>query len=514
MMISLGWAAAVLTGTIQLAAPAPTSAQDMIQRIESAVVLSYQIGSSPVTSLADRLKALRVPGLSVAVVKDLDVHWAKGFGVRDAETGEPVTEETLFQAASITKSISAALTLRLFEKGLLDLDRDVNDYLKRWKVPENEFTATEKVTIRRILSHTAGLTVSGMPSYGEGESLPSLLQILDGQPPARNVPVRVDRTPGTEYKYSGGGYTVLQVLIEDVTGRPLPQLAVEEVFRPAGMARSVICLCNAPALAGQAASAHSAEGGSSPGQAFVQGGSGCCELWTTATDLARYVIALQKSLRGDPGALLSRPTARMMATLEREGGRGLGLTLRRYGGVTYIGHDGSNVGFIGRILGHPDKGYGLAVLANANAWDILDDMMTTIAAAYGWEGIKPDRYASAAEVGAESRRKWTSSPPPGGSSEAALGPQGFFLLRRGYDGAGIAVLRLMVELNPRSASAADTLGSAYARIGDKANALKTYRRAKELLDRYPEANRGNEARRASILAAIQKLEGGGQTPGR
>jgi len=367
---------------------APDAAQDMIRRIESEIIQSAPGGAAASVSLVEKLKALKIPGLSVAVVKDFAIHWAKGYGVRDSRSGEPVTEDTLFQVASITKSISATVTLRLVQSGLLDLDRNVNDYLKRWKVPDNEFTKVEKVTLRHILSHTAGLTVSGFRGYAEGEPVPTILQVLDGVPPANSGPVRVERVPGSGYKYSGGGYTILQVLLEDVTGRPLPELAAEHVFKPAGMTRSAICLCNAPALEGQAALGHSKDGSPFKGYTFLQGGSGCCELWTTPSDLARFVIALQKSLRGDAGTLLSQSTVRMMMDADTKSGSALGMFIQRFGDAAYFNHDGGNVGFVSRFLGHPDKGYGLAIVINTDSpGRMIRELTATIGAAYGWEGF-------------------------------------------------------------------------------------------------------------------------------
>jgi CubicO group peptidase (beta-lactamase class C family) len=380
--------AASLAAFVPVQAQAPESAQDMIRKVESEIVQTIQIGTSSLKSVADKLKEMKIPGLSVAVVKGFAVHWAKGYGVRDSRTGEPVTEETLFQVASITKTISAIVTLRLVQDGILDLDRNVNDYLKSWKVPENEWTKIEKVTLRRILSHTAGLTVSGFRGYAEGEPVPTIIQVLDGVPPANNGPVRVERVPGSGFKYSGGGYTILQVLLEDVTGRPLPELAAEHVFKPAGMTRSAICLCSAPSLESQAALGHSKDGAPFKGYTFLQGGSGCCELWTTPSDLARLVIALQKSLRGDAGALLSQSTARKMMDADTQSGAGLGIFIRRFGDAAYFNHDGGNVGFVSRFLGHPDKGYGLAIVINTDSQGtMIRDLTGAVGSVYDWEGF-------------------------------------------------------------------------------------------------------------------------------
>jgi len=355
-------------------------------------------------NLQERMKSLKVPGLSIAVVKDFELQWAKGYGVRASRTGALVTEDTLFQVASITKSISAVIALRLVQDGILDLDKDVNGYLKRWKVPENEFTRVEKVTLRRLLSHTAGLTVRGFRGYAEGEAVPTILQLLDGLPPANNAPVRVDRVPGTEIRYSGGGYTVLQCLLEDVMGRPYPELAAEFVFAPAGMTRSTFCPPCEDSLKGQTSMGHSVDDSgnvtSFKGYAFLDKGSGCCELWTTSSDLARFIIAIQRALRGDPGSILSLEMARAMISPQKnvpKGSgvfdKGLGCDLPRFGDAVYFNHDGGNIGFSARYLGHPEGGYGFALMINSDsASTLVEELTMAVAGAYGWEGIKPVFY--------------------------------------------------------------------------------------------------------------------------
>jgi CubicO group peptidase (beta-lactamase class C family) len=485
-----------------------TPVPDQIAKFESSVVRQLQIGASPVVTLAERLKALKIPGLSVAIVEDFTIRWAKGYGVRDTATREPVTAETVFQAASIAKSISATITMRLVEEGRLDLDRNVNDYLKRWQVPENDLTRIEKVTLRRLLSHTAGLTVSGFRGYAEGEPVPTILQVLDGLPPANSAAVRVDLVPGTRYRYSGGGYTALQVLLEDVTGRTLDQLAEAYVFKPVGMTSSFICLCNAPDKAALAASGHRAAGAPFKGYTFLQGGSGCCELWTTPTDLARYLIALQKSLRGDAGSLLSRKSARLMATLEGEDGRSLGLTIRRYGETLYFGHDGGNIGFVSRFLGHPDKGYGLAVMINTDAaGPMIEELTLTAAEVYGWEGLKPRQYESVDACIDAIRRGRAASPRSPEYSEGALNRHGYDLIQSGETGLAIRMFLLNVELNPHSANACDSLAEGYGNAGDRAKAAESYRRALDLFDRFPGENASYAAAVPNTRAKIAKLAG-------
>jgi CubicO group peptidase (beta-lactamase class C family) len=485
--------------------------QDMVRKVENGLVREVQIGEQSPMNLEERIKALKVPGLSIAVVNDFQVQWSKGYGVLDSRTGAPVTDQTLFQVASITKCMGAVVALRLVQDGALDMDRDVNSYLKRWKVPENEFTRVEKVTLRRLLSHTAGLTVSGFRGYAEGEAVPTILQVLDGLPPANSAPVRVDRIPGSGYRYSGGGYTVLQLLLEDVTGRPLSKLVTEYVFEPAGMTRSTLCPACDDSPERQTSMGHSLDDAGNVtifrGYAFLQGGSGCCELWTTSSDLARFIIAIQRALRGDPGSILSSEIARAMLTTEKGGPAGLGLFVRRYGDALYFNHDGGNIGFSARFIGHPERGYGFAVMVNSDsAYSLFSELTMAVAGAYGWEGIKPVYYKDAAALLEEIRLKRKEAPDDPEYSESGLNGMGYALLSLGYQDAAIGVFLLNVEFNPQSANCSDSLAEAYERMGDRTNALKYYHQAIDLLNRFSERNKAYERSRAAAIEKIRKLE--------
>ena len=137
--------------------------------------------------LHQRMTYHKVPGFSIAFIDREELAWAKGYGVREAGQADPVTIDTIFQAASISKPVTAIVALRLVEAGFLDLDADVNDILRTWKLPKSKHTqvdgAYRPVTLRGLLSHTAGVTPRGYPGYPLGKPLPTLRQILDGKPP-------------------------------------------------------------------------------------------------------------------------------------------------------------------------------------------------------------------------------------------------------------------------------------------------------------------------------------------
>jgi CubicO group peptidase (beta-lactamase class C family) len=170
-------------------------------RVENGLQKPNRLKGSPAEpmKLAERMEHYKVPGVSVAVIHAGGVEWARGYGRRDVDSGAPVTAETLFQAASLSKGVAAAVAMRLVEQGKLSLDEDVNAKLRSWKVPDNDFTQTEKVTLRRLLSHNAGLTVHGFPGYAQGAAVPALVQLLDGKAPANTAAVRVTKAPGSGF---------------------------------------------------------------------------------------------------------------------------------------------------------------------------------------------------------------------------------------------------------------------------------------------------------------------------
>ena len=188
-------------------------------------------------TLHDRMSADRVPGISLAVIHNGEIEWAQGFGVAQLD-GAPVTAETLFQSGSISKPVAAMAALRLGQEGKLSLDTDVNQALTSWKIPPSAAAPGAVVTLRELLNHTAGLTVPGFPGYAAGTPIPTLVQILNGEQRANTAPVRLEAPPGSRWIYSGGGYTVMQQLLIDVSHEQFAKLMRDAVLAPIGMTRS------------------------------------------------------------------------------------------------------------------------------------------------------------------------------------------------------------------------------------------------------------------------------------
>jgi CubicO group peptidase (beta-lactamase class C family) len=342
----------------------------------------------------------------VAVIDDGKIAWVRGYGV--SRIGGPaVTPQTLFQAASISKPVSAVAVMQLVEAGKLDLDRDVNELLKSWKMPPSEQAAAERVTIRRLLSHTAGLTVHGFPGYAAGEPLPNLRQMLDGIAPANNPPIRIDLIPGTRSRYSGGGYLVLQQLVEDATGMHFSQVMRERVLQPLGMKHSNFYHPLPPQLLSQAAGAYLRDGRSVEGGPHVYPELAAAGLWTTPSDLARYAIGIQQAWAGNPGAILSSATVRKMMTREIDR-HGLGPVIGGEPSRQFFTHGGANFGFRCQLAAYLE-GDGAVIMTNGdNGGELAERLLRSIAREYQWPDFAPpervmtavdpqtfDRYAGA-----------------------------------------------------------------------------------------------------------------------
>lgn len=327
-----------------------------------------------------------VPGVSVAVIRDFALDYVEVHGVKSRTTQEPVTASTLFQAASLTKGVSAMGVVRLAQDGVVSLDRNVNDYLTSWRVPYNAFQATEQVTLRRLLSHTAGTTVHGFRGYRYTEPVPTLVQILNGTPPANSPPVVVEAVPGTRFQYSGGGYEIADQVVRDVTGTGFPAFIAASVLEPIGMDHSTFEQPLPAAWYDSAASGYYADGTPVPGRHHIYPEIAAAALWTTPSDYARLLIELQLSLRGESNRVLTRDNTEMLLT-EVKNDYALGFGLRSLHGDPYFWHNGANDGFRGAMVAHLSRGHGVVVLTNSdNGHELAEAVIELIGKREGWPG--------------------------------------------------------------------------------------------------------------------------------
>jgi CubicO group peptidase (beta-lactamase class C family) len=356
---------------------------------------SVEFGLTPITStkknigkpvgIYERMRDFGTPGLSVAVIDDGKLAWAKGYGVSDTKTNQPVTTDALFQAASISKPLAALGALVLVQAGRLTLDENVNQYLKSWKIPENAFTQAHKVTVRFLLSHRAGISDVDFPNYEPSQPLPTLVQILNGVPPARNAPFVVDTVPGEKYAYSRASYDIAQQLIVDASGSPFEEFMQANVLQPLGMKHSSFSQPLSLPLLRLSATAHLAGGVRLP-QEFRTPEVAMAGLWSTPSDLTRYLIGVQRNLVGSSDLPIKTDLTKEML-IPQKGHHGLGPVITGQGNTARFGHDGFNEGFESSIVGYENLGQGAVVMANSGfSYMLIKEVLDSIAKVYKWPG--------------------------------------------------------------------------------------------------------------------------------
>ena len=348
------------------------------------------------STVAELMEEFGVPGVSVAVIQDFKIHWAKAYGVADVETGQLVDIETMFQAASISKPVAAMGVLRAVQDGLFSLDDNINDILDSWTLDGREFTRNRPVTPRSLTSHTSGLGDGfGFPGYDPEQPLPTTVQILEGHELSNVGSVFMEREPMTFYEYSGGGVTVMELALSDVRRRPFVDVLQERVLAPIGMTRSSYAQPISPEHNQNAARAHDNNGDSRGPKWHVYPEHAAAGLWTTPTDLARLIIEVQRSASGESNRVLSQSMIQEMLNPVGVGPFAVGFTVSKIGEGWYFSHGGSNWGFRALMLAHKVKGYGLVVMTNADQGStVINEIGRRIQHTYNWDSV-----ASAVERG-------------------------------------------------------------------------------------------------------------------
>lgn len=381
----LGLFASALAGQLQTV----EGASERVERFEHGllppIVEKGEKGRS--LTLLERMDELGIPGLSVAVIDHGEIVAARGYGVLDLVSKRPVTPQTLFLAGSISKPVAATAALRLVQDGALTLDGDVNQWLRSWQVPPSDALGENVVTLRALLTHTAGLTVHGFPGYARTAEVPSVPQILDGESPANTAEVRVDLEPGTTWRYSGGGYTVMQLLVADVTAKPFEQYAAKTVLVPFGMSASSFENPLSTSRHPLAATGYYPEQRKVKGDWHIYPEMAAAGLWTTSSDLARFAIGIQQAAAGTSSAVLNQDTAQAMLT-EHLGSWGLGPSLSGEGATRRFGHGGRDQGFDAHLTAFVEQGRGAALMINTNDNNgFLGEVVASIARSWDWPGF-------------------------------------------------------------------------------------------------------------------------------
>jgi len=349
-------------------------------------------------SLAERMQQYKVPGFSIAVIDDYKLAWTKGYGVLEQGMERRVDIDSLFASGSISKPVSAAAALVLVEKGYLNLDEDVNVKLRSWKVPENEFTKTDKVTLRRLLSHSAGLNEGGAPSFAVGEERFTAQQTLDAAPPADNTvperrwdPVRVEAVPGSRFLYSPGGYTIVTVLMQDVEKKPFETILQDTVLKPLAMKSSTFDEPLPQHLLARATTEHK-DGNPLAGKRRYFPGLAAGGLWTTPADLAKFAVEIMSCWSGKSHKILLQASVREMLTCQvgrydaKTGGQALGFYVQSQGARLVFSHKGGTYGSSCQLVGFPATGQGAVVMANdrPGGEKLVPETLFAIGTVYGW----------------------------------------------------------------------------------------------------------------------------------
>lgn len=366
-----------------------TSIEDEIARIENGLIPAILIKGDSVVrmNIYDRMEHYNVPGLSIAVVKDGELRWAKGYGLANTETGDSVDIFTLFQAGSISKPIAALGALKLVQEGKMLLDADINTYLTNWKVPNSKFTQTEKVTLERLLTHTAGMTVHGFPGYSQTDTFPDITTVLDGK---GNTPaIFVDTIPGSIWRYSGGGYTVMEKAVEDVSGQALEVYLAENIIAPIGMSNSTYGQPLPEKYHANASAAYDNKGNLIDGLYHNYPEQAAAGLWTTPSDLAKYYMEIQAIRAGKENGFLSKEIVDQML-IKHKNNWGLGPALGEKEGELLFGHGGKNAGFTNDMIGFVDKGDAIIVMTSAdNGSGLIGEIYRGISDYYNMEIRNP-----------------------------------------------------------------------------------------------------------------------------
>lgn len=357
--------------------------EDRIKEVENGLTPLVRFTDEPSWNILDRMAHYNTPGVTVAVIKDYKIDWAKAYGLADASSGEKATTETAFQAASISKTINAIGILKWANENDIDLDADINTLLKSWEFPYD--TDAEKISMRNLLTHTAGLSVHGFRGYKSDKKLPTTVQILNGEKPANSPRIKSLFAPNEKFKYSGGGTTISQLILEDHVG-DFAAYMNENLFQPLGMDRSFY-----PSnFKGNVSMSHQRNGEKRKNGFNVYPEYGAAALWITPTDLAKLLIELQLSLEGKSEKILSKEVLRTMLTPWKEGeSNALGTFIDTSGGIKYFQHSGGNEGFNCLYYASMEDGHGAVVMINNEQFDLIYEIMRSIASTYGWKVFQP-----------------------------------------------------------------------------------------------------------------------------
>ncbi len=340
-------------------------------------------------SLEERMQFYKVPGVSLVVIDKKAIEWSKAYGVADVQTHELVTPDLPFQGGAFSQAVAAAVTLHLVEKGKLDLDRDTAAYLRTWMFPPAAPGSKNKITLRQLLTHSAGLSNQIFEGYYGQEPFPSLPQVLSGEKPAKNAPAWTDFKPGSRARASESGYIVLEQILTDVENKPFSAIAKEIVFDPLGMTNSTFEVLRPLGGPAMTASGHLRDGRIIEGGWHHYPGAAAKGLWTTPSDFAVFFLELLKAATDTSSKVLAPAAARAMLSPQKEN-FAFGFSVE--GAVDDINFNirGKTDGYVCYAIFYPVRGQGAVIMTNSdNGMLLVEEILRAISAAYEWPHFKP-----------------------------------------------------------------------------------------------------------------------------
>ena len=366
----------------------------LITKVENGLLPYVLIEGESPYNVQERMAYYNVPGVSITVIKDYKIEWTKHYGVMDVELQNPVTDETMFSVGSLSKGVAALTVLSLVYEGKIKLNSDVNEQLKSWKIPENEYTKQALVTPLLLMNHSGGAMFSPGVAYLP-DNFPTNIQILNGEPPSKTKAVVIDKIPGTEFQYSNAGYAILQQLTVDACdGQSFPDITKRKIFKPLDMNQTTFEQPLPDELIKVAAAGHMPNGLPLDVKRYFFPHMAAGGLWTTTADYAKYVIELQKSYLEKSNKIISRELAKDMLSPHAAKQYGLGVFMREINGeINYFGHLGDNRGFFAGFASHLRDGNGAVVFTNSqNGANLIREITNGIAKVYNWKSYLPDEY--------------------------------------------------------------------------------------------------------------------------
>ena len=358
--------------------------EERIRQVENNLGDWVRTQNDTTWNLEERMKHHKVMGVSIAVVHDSKIEWARGYGWADVSEKRPVTEKTLFQAASISKSLNGVGVMKLVQDGKIDLNTDINQYLTSWKFPYDTVSKNKPITVAALLSHTAGLTIHGFPGYAKGHSPPTISQILDGQKPANTEAVRSFTEPGVSAIYSGGGIIISQLIVMDVTHQPYDEFMQKNVLDPMDMTGSFFTQPPARSASNLLATGYKADGTQVKGKYHIYPEQAAAGLWTNPSDLSKYIIETVLSYNGKSDKVLTPEFTKLrLKPIMEDAAAGVFVTKKD--SSFYFSHGGANEGFTCYYVGDVTSGNGMVIMTNSDNGSLSSEVANSVATVYGWK---------------------------------------------------------------------------------------------------------------------------------